>query len=71
MADIEVPKNLYLETDCDHKDDSNQEPPLPTSLVVRRECPQEGGVENVDVAPQQFEMNLPRRLAKREAIHMQ
>lgn len=36
MADIEVPKNLYLETDCDHKDDSNQEPPLPTSLVVRR-----------------------------------
>lgn len=35
MADIEVPKNLYLETDCDHKDDSHHEPPLPTSLDVR------------------------------------
>ena len=36
---------------------------------VRRECPQDGGVDNVDIARQMIEMKLPRRLAKHEAIH--
>ena len=40
-------------------------------ICVRRECPQDGGVEDVDVAQQLIKMNLPRRLAKREAIHRQ